>query len=227
MSSEQSKTNNIIVFLALFIALVSVGASYATYVRLNENINNNHIVTNRLQQALQSTIQKNSDAISYLSHKKDRPVEQKITKPTNNTAIINHINAQNKVINKILEHYQSLQSQVSEIKITASKNNNFYTDSSSETNSTDLNKNIAEQKPITIEDLDQEIETAQKQDQQLSQKTESIFQSQSQDGLWAAQTNTLIQSSLDKIRTEPQFNDLGVNNIDCRESMCKVEIVSS
>ena len=227
MSSD--KTNSIRIFLisALFLAIVSVGINYATYERLSNKINENQIISERFQSLLQKSVANNSEKISFLSRQNTQPTISLESDTASNNKIIKQVNAQNKVIAKILEHHGSLQEEIARLKRQGSASDNISINTNPDGLYGDTGRDEIDTKPVTIEDLEQEISLANKQSEELNQKTEAVFQSQPQEGIWASQTNLEIVNALEKIRLDPKFSDLGVNNIDCRESMCKIELSHS
>lgn len=208
----------------LFLAFASIGISYATYERLSDRISQNNIMAERFQKRLLNSIDNNSETISLLSRQKVQPSAALESDPQNYTNIINQVNAQNKVISKLLEYHGTLREEIARLKRQGSSSGKLSTSAITDgSNGNTGNDNIVEQ-PVTIEDLEQEIDLANKQNIAMNHKTETVFQNQSREGMWAAQTNLEIGNVLEKIQVDTKFSGLGVNNIDCRESMCKVEL---
>lgn len=231
MLLKQNQGIRAVVVFATVIVFTGVVYSFITVQQLAGKMLKTETRLARLEISLQhfadsydSKLEHLSRKAAQLSAKKQPHSTVQSAEPENQTQIINYIKTQNKLITRLFKQQESLQEQFTLLK----RQGIGYYDLARSSGSSGANgthpESEAVQKQITIKDLEQEMNLADRQEQEIVQQIESTFQRQSQQGSWAAQTNVEIQNALESLRTDLNYTDVNINNIDCRETMCKIEL---
>ena len=233
MSEEKSKTRTYmhLIILGITLSVLFATITYAGYSRLTAVNHESQQKFERSQVMLEAQFKKQLNLMTLKMDALSNKVETPLVSTTKDLSesrqqidqnkqeiIIKHLNSQNKLISQILKHNDYLEKEMKKIKYIANSTNN---DLSSNQN------NVAAKTPEitlpTIEDLEAEtLENNKQNEDHLKILEDQFLQSSSESHLVKVSTDQIVKA-IDNYKIETN-TDLHAENIDCRDSMCKIKI---